>query len=666
MNNGAFGENFPYSNFHDLNMDWIIKIAKDFLDQYTHIQEVIANGEQSLQDLTISGLEQLQDKADTLEGLLQTWYNTHSEDIANQLTTALADLAQAEADAIATFNTQATQKATETIATIPDDYTTFFNSAVKSHSAYVTSSNYSTVLSNANNALANVVYLLLGNGINTTNLPIHNFTDGGYLITFKSDALSIQILYYHSNYYVRTAYNTTWNNWNTYNLDNAMIVNDGYITNNNYSTTLPDADNAIPNKIYMLLGNNIGTLHLPKSDYSTASLLMTFKSDVLTEQILLSKHDYYVRIGYNGTWQNWINYSSLVTANFYVTANNYSTTLPDANNADLNMIYMILGNNIPTANLPITDFNENGILLTLKADVLTEQIVIHGHELYMRSGYAGSWNAWKNFSSRRIIRVGDNQEFTTLTSALEYAYKHGNCDVYVNSGTYNLFTELGGASFFDNYVFADTLTGGGPVVGNNCRYFFSPGAWCVFNYTGSNSDVKKYFSPLNAGEGSFEIHGMLLRALNCRYAMHDETGRTGINNRNTIYHLYKNCFFYLNNENNSDWHSTYVIGGGLLAHGGEIVSIEECQFDYPVNNKVLVSYHNGIGGSNLPSASKVSITNSVFSHEGTCRIASYGDNTINTVMFVTGCKLGSAPVNELETPSSTVNTDLHAWNNDIG
>ena len=44
MNTGAFGEGFPYSNFHDLNMDWIIKIAKDFLDQYTHIQQVIDQG----------------------------------------------------------------------------------------------------------------------------------------------------------------------------------------------------------------------------------------------------------------------------------------------------------------------------------------------------------------------------------------------------------------------------------------------------------------------------------------------------------------------------------------------------------------------------------------------------------------------------------------------
>lgn len=34
MNNGAFGEHFPYTNFHDLNLDWIIGIIKDFSDNY--------------------------------------------------------------------------------------------------------------------------------------------------------------------------------------------------------------------------------------------------------------------------------------------------------------------------------------------------------------------------------------------------------------------------------------------------------------------------------------------------------------------------------------------------------------------------------------------------------------------------------------------------------
>ena len=70
MNNGAFGENFPYSNFHDLNMDWIIKIAKDFLDQYTNIQNTIDEG-----------LEELNSTYENLNNLLQEWYDTHSEDI---------------------------------------------------------------------------------------------------------------------------------------------------------------------------------------------------------------------------------------------------------------------------------------------------------------------------------------------------------------------------------------------------------------------------------------------------------------------------------------------------------------------------------------------------------------------------------------------------------
>ena len=116
-------DNFPYTDMHQLNLDWIIKIAKDFLDQYTQIQDTIQ-----------TGLDDLDAKAEQLEGLLQAWYDTHSEDIANQLAAALRDLNawytehQGYLDAelarnITAFNTAAELKATETIATIPDDYT---------------------------------------------------------------------------------------------------------------------------------------------------------------------------------------------------------------------------------------------------------------------------------------------------------------------------------------------------------------------------------------------------------------------------------------------------------------------------------------------------------------------------------------------------------------
>ena len=120
-------EGFPYTNFHELNLDWIIKIAKDFLDQYTHIQDTITQG-----------LEDLDTKAQQLTALLDAWYNEHSEDIADQLADALQDLNdwytthqgylnQYLTDSIAAFETAADEKAAQTIASIPEDYTELSN-----------------------------------------------------------------------------------------------------------------------------------------------------------------------------------------------------------------------------------------------------------------------------------------------------------------------------------------------------------------------------------------------------------------------------------------------------------------------------------------------------------------------------------------------------------
>ena len=99
------GENFPYSNFHDMNMDWLIKIAKDFLDQYTSIQETITQGESDLETT-----------AENLEAALQQWYDTHSLDMQQEL-----------AEAVAAFATQAQQIGQAVIDSIPEDYTTLTN-----------------------------------------------------------------------------------------------------------------------------------------------------------------------------------------------------------------------------------------------------------------------------------------------------------------------------------------------------------------------------------------------------------------------------------------------------------------------------------------------------------------------------------------------------------
>ena len=98
-------QEFPYSDMHQLNLDWIIKIAKDFLDQYTHIQDIITQGEASLNAKTLEGLQQLNDKATELVGVLN----------------------QALATNLSSFNLQAEQKAFQTIESIPADYTSLSN-----------------------------------------------------------------------------------------------------------------------------------------------------------------------------------------------------------------------------------------------------------------------------------------------------------------------------------------------------------------------------------------------------------------------------------------------------------------------------------------------------------------------------------------------------------
>lgn len=121
----------PYVNFHELNMDWIIKVVKDFLDQYTHLQETIENGLISLDEKTATGLDALDEKAQTLQSLLQAWYDTHSEDIATQLARALAEMNQLLATNTGLFDTHADAKATQTIQSIPADYTAFYGMALK-------------------------------------------------------------------------------------------------------------------------------------------------------------------------------------------------------------------------------------------------------------------------------------------------------------------------------------------------------------------------------------------------------------------------------------------------------------------------------------------------------------------------------------------------------
>ena len=86
MNNGAFGENFPYTNFHDLNLDWIIK---EFKEGKINLQEAL--------DAFNAGIERIDTVAEQVEQSATTASEdaTRAEDAATRAEDAATEALQA-------------------------------------------------------------------------------------------------------------------------------------------------------------------------------------------------------------------------------------------------------------------------------------------------------------------------------------------------------------------------------------------------------------------------------------------------------------------------------------------------------------------------------------------------------------------------------------------
>ncbi len=261
MNTGAFGENFPYTNFHELNMDWIVKIAKDFLDQYTHIQDVISDGETSLEE-----------KAEALENALQAWYDEHSADIANQLATAVSD-----------FQTEAVRITNQVIASIPADYSSLAKNAIQTNNGIYTDNNMQdTQYADLDTLPYNeIVFYTASPAHRPTTQPIN-----GYVLTINykgnvltnNESFTIQfcatcgsgIGAEQNTLYMRVKY-SAWSNWiqisdgntnisdiTTYTIESLIhLYTDADITN----TIFADMDTFPVNRIVYMSSNNV--LHKP-------------------------------------------------------------------------------------------------------------------------------------------------------------------------------------------------------------------------------------------------------------------------------------------------------------------------------------------------------------------------------------------------------------------
>lgn len=62
---------FPYANFHDVNIDWILKVIKEFQENYTNIQAALDNAIQQITDMGEEEKQALREETNTLLERLQ-------------------------------------------------------------------------------------------------------------------------------------------------------------------------------------------------------------------------------------------------------------------------------------------------------------------------------------------------------------------------------------------------------------------------------------------------------------------------------------------------------------------------------------------------------------------------------------------------------------------
>lgn len=608
MNNGAFGENFPYTNFHNLNMDWIIKIAKDFLDQYTHIQDTITEG-----------LDDLQEKYENLEALLDEWYNTHSQDIANQLADALNDLNGALATAIANFNTAATQKGEQVIQSIPSDYTEITQQIDNVENLLILSSRTTPyILDESYYTIPDTI--INGAGSGTTTLADYNTTpyipiysaytrfsgnafpleaynsfvlyDANYNVLYKAhNAFSVDVQDYPTAKYFRATQNM---------ISHDLVVN---IDNNQYQYLLD------------MMSIFTGEGQLPDSLLVNANKLMQGNGTVVSNMTGYYLSDFIPIFNRNMHFYG----------NFFEPAAYTTFVLYDSNQSP---VYIAHGKeHINLETYPTAAYFRYGSNMN---DLLT---------------YIGQGT--KNLS----FNIGSNQFYTTLKAGIANAIKFQNSKVLVDAGEYNLATE------FASEISAASGSSG-IYLTNNVYVTFSAGSYVKALFPSSNDYISEYFQPFRGY--NFTLDGLNIESSNCRYCVHDEQSSADYMYHNT----YKNCIMKHTANTSSGITNAYAqcIGGGLGKHGyieiigGIYTSVGD------TTNTPAISYHNGgLNGCD----NRVFISGVYLGNHNNFQFASWGTQDKVSQIVVNNCSMGGAIVETTVVPGGQDNIWITAWNNII-
>ena len=246
----------------------------------------------------------------------------------------------------------------------------------------------------------------------------------------------------------------------------------------------------------------------------------------------------------------------------------------------------------------------------------------------------------KNDIVQNRLTVGANECIFTnpviCMNAIHDSAKNNQYNVYINSGTYDIMTELGGESYFNTITSDMDAMECGLVIPDYVNLY---GIGDVI-FKGeipsdkANSLLSTKISTINSNKNNI-IENITFTAKNLRYACHDETSA----NVNLMYRkrTIRNCRFIHYDNDSGLWSSIHGYAAGLM--GGDEILFENCEFS-------SVSFHDQ--KSDMPS-SKVKYVNCRTWREIKC--GSVGANNKHKCEII-GCSIGTSVSNIEETTGS--------------
>lgn len=658
---------YPYTNFHELNLDWIVSKIGD-------IDQAVTDTEQNANNAATSAGEAV---ASATASANSATASANSADEAAMSVTSVAELK-------------------EQIEEVADSIGMFYNAPlVAEYAAQMTETDkiYVYVGNETGYVNGNWYYY---NGTNWISGGVFNATalatdktltirdsaadskQAGLFINAIIDELQAKIQYAD-----RSDVNQ---NGKYYNIDNnnniVLATGSGYTALNkvynlsagtyNYMglydafTILENVQDGTLTKLSAISGHN-------GSNNTARTIDITFDFNVyITIQPASSTITYFTKgkaptTNKTGIIQSIIN-NAIKTNSEYVRESNYQTLLPDLDNAVKNTAYILLfanhATNIP-ANYPTNGFigTENIFIdYSSGAELARAQVLITENGIYYRRRASStSWINWLNITGGSVtvtVAADGSGDFTRFIDGLDYATTFKNATLYVKPGVYDLYQEYGD-DFFNAIDGSDQRVG--PQITNNVRIIGTPQTIITCNYTGTNTHAAECFSMINTSYSNCYLNNLTFIGSNIRYIVHDEH----TNNATPYTTEIVNCNMELDNSNNiAGWTQEQIIGGGLGACG--TILIHDCQFNSEHANPQAgtVSYHNSSAENAL---SVINIFNNKFvGVNNTARFGWYGPSINITECNVYNNLLGTAPIIRAENSSANVvNMKLTAWNNTL-